>query len=201
LYERTGRPQQSTLRKVDLESGEILSFIRLDDALFGEGLALFEERLFQLTWEAAQAFVYDLENFQRERVFDYSGEGWGLTYDGSYFIKSDGSDSLAFLDPGNFREVRRVQVRTPSGPVTRLNELEYIRGELWANVWHTDFIVRINPENGAVTGAINLAGLLPANLKPDDPEGVLNGIAFDPETGRLFVTGKLWPKIYEISLQ
>ena len=201
LYESTGRPKQSTLRRVDLESGDVIQVIELDDALFAEGLALAGEKLFQLTWESEQAFMYDLATFRRERVFGYSGEGWGLTFDGSQLIKSDGSNRLTFLDATDFRELREIQVRTPSGPIARLNELEYVNGEVWANVWHTDFIVRIDPETGSVVGAIDLAGLLPAELTPDDPEGVLNGIAFDSETGRLFVTGKLWPRIYEIALE
>jgi glutamine cyclotransferase len=153
----------------------------------------------QLTWQAHIGFVYDRFSFRLLRTFHYEGEGWGLTEDGRDLILSDGTPTLRFLDPQTFREVRHIVVKDDGTPVDQLNELEYVRGEIYANVWHTDRIVRISPATGRVLGWIDLSGLLPANQR-SDPEAVLNGIAYDAGHDRLFVTGKLWPKLFEIKV-
>jgi len=200
LYESTGRYSQSTLRKVDLESGEVVQSVPLNSALFGEGLALWEDRLIQLTWKAGTALVYDLHSMILLDTFSYQGQGWGLTADDTSLILSDGSATLRFFDPQTFTEIRRIEVQEQGRPVSQLNELEYVKGEILANVWHSDRIARINPQSGRVQGWIDLKGLLPEHLQPQDSEGVLNGIAWDAENQRLFVTGKLWPKLFAIEL-
>jgi glutamine cyclotransferase len=197
LYESTGLNGRSTLRKVKLETGEVLQQHRLDSKHFGEGLAVWKGQLVQLTWQSNVAFVYDLLTFAPRRTFSYRGEGWGLTDDGRRLILSDGTDELRFLDPQTFREIRRVRVRDGGAPVRDLNELEFIRGEIYANVWHTDRIARISPQTGQVTGWIDLRGLMATGYRLD-PEAVLNGIAYDAVKNRLFVTGKLWPRLFEI---
>jgi glutaminyl-peptide cyclotransferase len=199
LFESTGRYGQSTLRRVKLETGEVVQEHRLDAAYFGEGLAEWNGQLVQLTWRSNIAFVYDLASFTRRRTLGYAGEGWGLTRDQKEFILSDGTDKLRFLDPDGFREVRRLSVTDRGVPVRDLNELEYVRGEVYANVWHTDRIARISPESGRVTGWIDLEGLM-ATAHRLDPEAVLNGIAYDAASNRLFVTGKLWPRLFEIEV-
>jgi glutaminyl-peptide cyclotransferase len=197
LFESTGLNGQSTLRKVKLETGAVVQQHRLDQAHFGEGLAAWKGQLFQLTWRSNIAFVYDLVTFAPRRTFSYPGEGWGLTDDGRHFVLSDGTDQLRLLDPEMFREVRRVSVKDESTPVRDLNELEFVRGEIYANVWQTDRIARISPQTGQVTGWIDLRGLMSTGYRLD-PEAVLNGIAYDAATSRLFVTGKLWPRLFEI---
>ena len=197
LFESTGRHGQSTLRKVRLETGEVVQQHRVDAAYFAEGLAESNGELVQLTWQSNIAFVYDLATFSMRRTFRYTGEGWGLTRDQQGFILSDGTDQLRFLRPDTFREVRRVTVTDGGVPVRDLNELEYIRGEVYANVWHTDRIARISPESGRVLRWIDLSGLMATGYRLD-PEAVLNGIAYDAVTNRLFVTGKLWPRLFEI---
>jgi glutaminyl-peptide cyclotransferase len=197
LFESTGLNGQSTLRKVKLETGAVVQQHRLDPMHFGEGLAAWKEQLVQLTWQSKIAFVYDRVTFAPRRTFSYSGEGWGLTQDGAHFILSDGTDQLRFLHPDTFREVRRVHVRDGGVPVRDLNELEFVRGEIYANVWHTDRIARISPRTGQVTGWIDLRGLMSTGYRLD-PEAVLNGIAYDAANNRLFVTGKLWPRLFEI---
>jgi glutaminyl-peptide cyclotransferase len=197
LFESTGRLGQSTLRKVTLETGEVVQQHRVDAAYFAEGLAEWNGELVQLTWQSNIAFVYDLATFSMRRTFRYAGEGWGLTRDQQGFILSDGTDQLRFLRPDTFREVRRVTVTDGGVPVRDLNELEYIRGEVYANVWHTDRIARISPESGRVLRWIDLRGLMATGYRLD-PEAVLNGIAYDAATNRLFVTGKLWPRLFEI---
>lgn len=199
LYESTGLNGRSSLRRVDLETGEVRQRIELPATYFAEGLALLDQRLYQLTWQSRLGFVYDRDSFQLQRTFNYRGEGWGLTHDGRMLIMSDGTSRLRFLDPETFDVRREVEVLDGDRPVNLLNELEYIRGELWANIWQSDRLVRINPENGRVTGGVNLAGLLTA---ADRARGVdvLNGIAWDEAGQRLFVTGKLWPKLFEIRL-
>jgi glutamine cyclotransferase len=167
---------------------------------FAEGLALLNGKLFQLTWQDQKCFVYDLESFRQEKEFTYPGEGWGLTTDGRWLIMSDGTDQLRFLDPETFAEQRRIAVRAHGVPVNRLNELEYIKGEVFANVWGTDFVVRIDPNTGRVVGVINFSGLL-ASGDRDENTDVLNGIAYDAEGDRLFVTGKRWPKLFEVRLK
>jgi glutaminyl-peptide cyclotransferase len=199
LYEGTGRHGESSLRRVELESGTVLQRHDLDEEYFGEGVAVVGGRIFQLTWKACVAIVYDRESFEEVQRFSYHGEGWGLTHDGKHLIMSDGTDTLRFLDPATFREVRRVIVCDKVTPVRQLNELEYIQGKVYANVWQTDRIARIDPETGAVTAWIDLTGLLPAKDRRADAD-VLNGIAYDAENGRLFVTGKRWPKLFEIEL-
>lgn len=199
LYESTGLNGRSSLRRVDLETGEIRQRFDLPATYFAEGLALLDRRLYQLTWQSRLGFVYDLDSFQLQRTFNYRGEGWGLTHDGRTLIMSDGTNRLRLLDPETFDVRREIEVLDGDRPVNLLNELEYIRGELWANIWQSDRLVRINPETGRVTGWVNLSGLLPA---ADRARGVdvLNGIAWDEAGQRLFVTGKLWPKLFEIRL-
>jgi glutaminyl-peptide cyclotransferase len=199
LYESTGLKGQSSLRMEDLETGKILQFAAVPAQYFGEGLTAWGSTLIQLTWQSHIAFVYDRFSFRLLRTFHYEGEGWGLTQDGKDLILSDGTATLRFLDPETFREVRRITVRSKGEPVPKLNELEYIRGEIYANIWYSNRIARISPITGEVLGWIDLSGLLgpEGNTNPD---AVLNGIAYDAQHDRLFVTGKLWPKIFEIKV-
>jgi glutaminyl-peptide cyclotransferase len=199
LFESTGLNGRSTLRKVQLETGQVVQQYRLDQAHFAEGLTERNGELVQLTWRSGIAFVYDLVSFAPRRPFTYSGEGWGLTYDRSAFILSEGTETLRFLDPTTFREIKRVVVTDGGAGVKNLNELEYVRGEIYANVWHTDRIARISPQSGRVTGWIDLKGLLSPVYRLD-PEAVLNGIAYDSARSRLFVTGKLWPRLFEVEV-
>jgi len=199
LYESTGIKGQSTLREEDLETGLIQRMQLVSDRYFAEGLTDWKNTLVQLTWQAHIAFVYDRATFKLLHTFHYDGEGWGLTQDGKSLILSDGTAKLRFFDPETFKEVRRITVTDHGKPVTQLNELEYIHGEIYANVWHTDRIARISPATGRVVGWIDLKGLIPRDQLSND-EAVLNGIAYDAAHNRLFVTGKLWPKIFEITL-
>lgn len=200
LYEGTGIEGRSSLRRVDLESGEVLQSRSLDDEHFGEGVAIMGDRIYQLTWLSGTCFVYDRETFALRETFSYETEGWGLTHNGTHLIMSDGSNRLVFRDPETFAETGHVDVMDGDVPVSYLNELEYIDGEVWANVYQTDRIARIDPASGQVTGWIDLTGL----LTPEDRLGrtvdVLNGIAHDPATGQIYVTGKLWPTLFEIEL-
>lgn len=196
LYEGTGRYGHSSLRKVALATGEVLQIHELADTFFGEGITIYGDTIIQLTWRANTGFVYDKATLEVLRQFLYPAEGWGLTTDGQHLIISDGTATLRFLDPETFQETDRLQVRDRGRPVTRLNELEYVQGEVYANVWKTDRIARIDPTTGRVTGWVDLDGLLDGSAKPD----VLNGIAYDAANDRLFVTGKLWPKLFEIEL-
>jgi glutamine cyclotransferase len=200
LYESTGRNGRSTVRKVKLETGEVLQQKRLDPKYFAEGLTDWNGRLIQLTWRSNLGFVYDAATFKLEKTFLFVGEGWGLTDDGKRLIMSDGSDTLRFLDAATFQERGRLSVRDGSLPVRNLNELEFVGGEIYANIWHTDRIARISPESGRIVGWIDLTGLLP-KVYQLEPEGVLNGIAYDAAGDRLFVTGKLWPKLFEIEIE
>ena len=201
LYESTGLRGESTLRRVELETGEVLEQRELLPQFFGEGAALAGDFIFQLTWEAEIGFVYTREPFRLVREFRYSGEGWGLTFDGEHLVMSDGTDELRFWDPQTLREVRRVPVTADGEPLPRLNELEWIDGEIWANLWTEDRIARIDPDTGEVTAFVDLTGILPGALRRQYPElDVLNGIAWDRENGRIFVTGKKWPKLFEIEL-
>ena len=197
LYEGTGRNGQSSLRQVDLESGSITRRVNLNERYFGEGITIVGDKVYQLTWRSHTAFIYDLASFKVQGSFYLPGEGWGITHDDRYLIVSDGTAFLRFLDPDTHQEVKRVQVSDDTGPLQRLNELEYINGEVWANVWYQDYIVRINPDTGQVTGRVDLSSLYP---HPSNGDDVLNGIAWDSEHQRLFVTGKLWPMLYEIKL-
>ncbi len=199
LYESTGLNGRSSLRMVDLETGRVLQSAAVPSQYFAEGLAPWGSTLVQLTWQSHVAFVYDRFSFRLLRTLHYDGEGWGLTEDGRSLILSDGTATLHFLDPQTLREVRHVVVKDRGAPVTELNELEYVRGQIYANVWHTGRIARISPATGQVLGWIDLTGLL-APGEVSDPEAVLNGIAYDAARDRLFVTGKLWPKLFEIKV-
>ena len=199
LYESTGINGQSSLRMVDLETGRILQNQPVDPKYFGEGLTAWGSTLVQLTWQSHVALVYDRFTFRLLHTFPYTGEGWGLTQDGKSLILSDGTPTLRFFDPLTFKEVRRLTVEDHGKPVTYLNELEYIQGQVYANIWHSDRIARISPRTGRVLGWTDLKGLLPAS-EHASPEAVLNGIAWDPAGRRLFVTGKLWPKLFEIEV-
>jgi glutaminyl-peptide cyclotransferase len=198
LYEGTGLNGRSSIRKVKLETGEVLQKRDVPAPHFGEGITVWKSELIELTWQSEVAFVYDRNTFEERRTFTYVGEGWGLTHDGTNLIMSDGSERLRVLDPATFAERRRIQVTAAGAPLKNLNELEYVKGEIFANIWTTDYIARIAPDTGRVTGYIDLRGLLTARERPSD--GVLNGIAYDEPRDRLFVTGKLWPKLFEIKL-
>ena len=199
LYEGTGLQGQSSLRKVELESGDVLKILRLPNHIFGEGITINRNRIIQLTWSSKVGFVYDRNSFALLNKFSYTTEGWGITSDGERLMMSDGSAMITFLDLENFTEIGKIQVCDDNGPVGKLNELEYIKGEIYANVWKTERIARIAPDTGKVTGWIDLEGIL-LQEGPIKPVDVLNGIAYDAEKDRLFVTGKLWPKVYEIEI-
>lgn len=197
LYEGTGLRGRSSIRKVELETGRIVQAVDLPPEVFGEGITRWGDRLIGITWQEQTAYVLDLKTFKLWRKFSYPGEGWGITHNGRELIMSDGSAELRFLDPLSFKELRRLKVTASGRPVAQLNELEWVEGEVFANVWQTDRIARINPRTGQVTGWIDLAGLLPQRSGSED---VLNGIAYDAAKKRLFVTGKLWPRLFEIEL-
>lgn len=199
LYESTGLEGHSSLRMEELETGCILKLQNVPARYFAEGLAPWGNTLIQLTWQSHTALVYDRSTFRLLRTFHYLGEGWGLTQDGKNLIMSDGTATLRYFDPGTFREVRSLVVKDRGSPVTQLNELEFVHGQIYANIWHSDRIARISPQTGKVVGWIDLSGLLPESQRSTH-EAVLNGIAYDPEHDRLFVTGKLWPKIFEIKV-
>lgn len=197
LYESTGLFGASSLRKVDLNTGEVLKRHDLAPTFFGEGCAVFGDRIYQLTWRERTCFVYDKNTFEILAQHAYPTEGWGITHNGKHLIMSDGSATLYFRDPETFEETGRVAVSDHTGPVRNLNELEYIHGEVYANIWQTDRIARIDPKTGKVIAYIDLSGILPPQNRRID---VLNGIAHDPERDRLFVTGKWWPTLFEIRL-
>ena len=199
LYESTGLNGQSTLREEDLETGRVLKEASVPSRYFAEGLTHWGNTLVQLTWKAHVAFVYDRASFRLLRTMQYPWEGWGLTQDGKHLILSDGSETLHFLNPENMSEVRSIRVTDRGSPVKELNELEYIHGEIYANVWMTHRIARISPETGKVLGWIDLSGLLP-EIEVRSRDAVLNGIAYDAARNRLFVTGKLWPRLFEIQV-
>ncbi len=199
LYESTGIRGRSSLRKVELRSGKVLQFLRLPDQFFGEGITVYGNKIIQLTWRSRTGFIYDKNSFELLSTFTYPTEGWGITHDDTRLIMSDGTSTLHFLNPENFKETAQIEVSDAYGPVTRLNELEYIHGEIYANIWQTDRIARISPRTGQVTGWTELEGLLSSDDRKH-PVDVLNGIAYDAEADRLFITGKLWPKLFEIEL-
>ena len=198
LYEGTGLNGRSSIRKVKLETGEVLEKRDIPEQYFGEGIINWKDRIIEITWQSQTGFVYDLATFGLRSQFSYRGEGWGLTQDGKRIIMSDGTSELRFWDPETLQETGRVPVNDEGRPVPELNELEWIKGEVYANVYQTDRIARIDPASGRVVGWIDLTGI----LSPDDRRGtdVLNGIAYDAKGDRLFVTGKLWPKLFEIRL-
>jgi glutaminyl-peptide cyclotransferase len=196
LYEGTGQYGASTVRRVDLKTGRPEKQRALNPRYFGEGIAILGGSLYQLTWQNGAAVVYDLETFEVQRTMQYEGEGWGLTHDGRELIMSDGSATIRFRDPQTFAVTREIEVRAGGVPLPKLNELEYIDGEIWANIWYDDRIARISPANGEVLGFIDLATLYPQSARGS--EAVLNGIAYDAASKRLYVTGKNWPQLYEI---
>jgi glutamine cyclotransferase len=199
LYEGTGREGQSSLRKIRLETGEIVQQVNLEPDLFGEGITLLKDKVIQLTWKSEIGFVYDLNNFHQLRRFSYSGEGWGLATNGRELFMSDGTPEIRVLDGETFQEKRRLKVHDGSTSVDQLNELEFVEGQIFANIWHSNRVARISPQTGEVVGWIDLTGLLSPMYRLD-PEAVLNGIAYDPVRKRLFVTGKLWPRVFQIRL-
>jgi glutamine cyclotransferase len=200
LYEGTGLHGRSSLRKVNLETGAVLQKRDLPAEYFGEGITLWKSMIVQLTWQSGIAFAYDAATFAPLRTFTYKGEGWGLTHDETDLIMSDGTSDLRFLAPETFIERRRVRVTAAGKPVDDLNELEFVNGEIFANIWQTDRIARIDPKSGNVSGWIDLTGLLPQRDRTTS-DAVLNGIAYDASRSRLFVTGKLWPKLFEIKIK
>jgi glutamine cyclotransferase len=199
IYESTGLEGRSSLRKVEWQTGKVLQETNVPPQYFAEGLAMLDGKLYQLTWQHHKGFVYDATNFALLKEFSYEGEGWGLTTDGESLIMSDGTATIRYLDPSDFHVKRSVKVQHDGQPVERLNELEFVKGEIYANVWQTDFMLRISPATGEVLGVADLHGLLSTNDWTPQTD-VLNGIAFDSQGDRLFVTGKLWPKLFEIRL-
>ncbi len=199
LYEGTGQYGASSLREVDLESGRIVKIHRLPARFFGEGITLCGDRLIQLTWRSQTGFIYDPKRFRLLQEFRYRTEGWGITWDGRDLIMSDGTARLYRLNPETFQEIGRLEVHDGGKPVARLNELEYVRGEIFANIWQSDRIARIDPASGRVTGWIDLAGLPDFKARLQGA-GVANGIAYDETNNRLFVTGKRWPTLFEIQV-
>jgi glutamine cyclotransferase len=198
LYEGTGLYGASTVRRVNLTSGRAEKQRALGERYFGEGIAILGGRLYQITWMNGAAVVYNLDTFEVERTMQYDGEGWGLTHDGKELIMSDGSATIRFRDPQTFAVTREIEVRDNGMPLAMLNELEYIDGEIWANIWYDDRIARISPADGKVLGFIDLSTLYPKSARGS--EAVLNGIAYDAAAKRLFVTGKNWPQLYEIEV-
>jgi glutamine cyclotransferase len=198
LYEGTGLNGNSSLRKVDIKSGNIVQYVKLEDEYFGEGIAYFNNKIVQLTWKSNIGFVYDKETFNLLNTFNYVTEGWGLAYDGKDLIMSDGTSSLYYLDTSDFTVLKTLNVYDGNGPIDKLNELEFIDEKIYANVWLTNYIIIISPNTGKVIGRIDLTDLV-ENIK-DGNISELNGIAYDEDNDRLFITGKLWPYVYEIEL-
>lgn len=199
LLESTGQEGKSSLRSVEPETGKVLKKVNIPRPYFAEGITLFKGKIYQLTWQHQQGFIYDAGSFEKLGEFSYEGEGWGLTNDGELLILSDGTNRIRFLDPASF-QVRKTIVVIDRTPVAGINELEYVQGEIYANIWHEERIARIDPQSGRVAGWIDLTGLR-ARTGVTEEEAVLNGIAYDETNNRLFVTGKLWPRLYEIRLK
>jgi glutamine cyclotransferase len=201
LYESTGLEQHSSIRKVRLETGEVVKKINIAPQYFGEGIVNWRDHIIGLTWKTEVGFVFDLASFKQERKFSYQGEGWGLTQDGKEIIMSDGTPQLRFLDPETLKETHRIEVKLRGRAVPNVNELEWVKGEIFANVWQTNWILRIDPNSGNVVGVVDLKGLLKQTDIVPGQTDVLNGIAYDSKGDRLFVTGKNWPKLFEIQLR
>lgn len=199
LYEGTGLNAHSSLRKVNLETGTVVQRVDLDPEFFGEGITIVRDQIVQLTWKSHIGFVYNLKDFHVVKQFSFSGEGWGIATNSHDLFLSDGTSEIRVLDPQTFREKRHFKVHDGPKPIDQLNELEFVEGQIFANVWHTNRIARISPQTGAVLGWIDLTGLL-SSVFHLDPEAVLNGIAYDSARKRIFVTGKLWPNVFEIKL-
>ncbi|WP_457423246.1 glutaminyl-peptide cyclotransferase [Roseateles sp. P5_E7] len=199
LFEGTGLRGRSSIRKVEIETGRVVQAVELPPEVFGEGITQWGDRIIGITWQEGTAFVVDLKTFKLWRKFSYAGEGWGITHNDKELVMSDGTAELRFLDPLTFKELRRVRVTAGGRPVDQLNELEWVNGQVFANIWQTDRIARIDPSTGHVVGWIDLTGLLPASQRTGNDD-VLNGIAYDAAKKRLFVTGKLWPRLFEIQL-
>mgnify|MGYP006290095157 CR=1 FL=1 len=199
LYEGTGLYGGSSLRKVELTSGQVLQQLNLPASFFGEGITIFEDKIYQLTWKAQTGFIYDRATFGLLATFNYEHEGWGITHDGKYLIISDGTSLLHFIDPQTLTEVKQIEVRDDGEPVLQINELEYINDRIYANIWQTDRIVIIDPQTGRVIGWIELTGILSPQDQTEETN-VLNGIAYDEKQDRLWVTGKLWPKLFQIEI-
>jgi glutamine cyclotransferase len=199
FLESTGEVGASSLRRVEVDTGKVLQRVEVPPPYFAEGLTILKGKIYQLTWQHQLGFIYDALTFEKTGQFNYTGEGWGLANDGQSLILSDGTNRIRFLDPESFKVTKTIAVLDGHTPVAELNELEFVQGEIYANIWHADRIARIDPQTGKVVGWINLAGLLAAGDVQDE-EAVLNGIAYDNTSGRLFVTGKLWPKLFEIRL-
>jgi glutaminyl-peptide cyclotransferase len=201
LYESTGLQEHSSIRKVQITTGKVLQKLDIPAQYFGEGIVNWQGHLISLTWQSHVGFVYDLHTFKLQKQFQYEGEGWALTHNDTQIIMSDGTPQLRLLDPRTLQETGRLQVTLDGKPLRNVNELEWVKGEIYANVWQTDWIVRIDPHDGHIVGAINLAGLLkPADIVTGQTD-VLNGIAYDADHDRLFVTGKNWPKLFEIRVR
>jgi glutamine cyclotransferase len=199
LYESTGLNGQSHLRKIDLKTAKVLQNIDLDKQYFGEGITIMGNKIYQLTYQNGIGFIYDLKTFKQIGQWNYQGEGWSLTNDGKNIIMSNGTGRIQFLDPTTLAVVRTLDVSDAGMPLTYINELEYINGEIWANIWQTNYIIRIDPSSGKVNARLDMNGL----LSPSDTQGVdvLNGIAFDKTTNKIYVTGKNWPKMFEITVR
>lgn len=202
LYEGTGQYGESSIRKTEIKSGKTLSVLNIDSQLFGEGITIYRDKIYQITWRSRKGFIYDLKTFSLESTFSYNSEGWGITTVGDELIMSDGSNKLYHIAPSTFNILKETEVWDHNGPVDQLNELEYIDGLVWANVWLTDRIVAIDPTTGAVKGELDLSSLLAASdkIRLDDKDDVLNGIAWNPEKKTFYVTGKRWPKLFEIKV-
>ena len=200
MFEGTGQVGKSSIREVELQTGRVIRKRDVPPPHFGEGFVILGDNLYEITWQTHKAFVYDWKTFAPKKEFTYEGEGWGLTTDGTSLIMSNGSSAITFRDPTTFAIQRTINVTDHDVPVNSLNELEWVKGEIWANVWQSDQIARINPESGAVVGWIDLAGIFPASERTGSEE-VLNGIAYDAANDRIFVTGKNWPKLFEIKVK
>lgn len=200
LLESTGLNGRSTLRKVELQTGRVMQQIRVPSQYFAEGMTVIGDRVFQLTWQNQKGFVYNLSTFELEKEFAYAGEGWGLTTDGQQLILSDGTNQIRFLDPVTFKVTRTIRVFHRGEPLALLNELEWVRGEIYANLWQTHSVARIDPATGALLGLVDFSGLLPSADRRANTD-VLNGLAYDATGDRLFVTGKNWPKLFEVRLK